>query len=63
MRHVLESGSVATSWCMTQLKVVRDTAHRDLVGLVGLGVLSRRGHGRGVTYVLKGDEAGTGIIR
>jgi predicted HTH transcriptional regulator len=44
---------VTTGWCMETLGVVRDTAHRDLVGLVELGLLARTGAGRAVKYVPK----------
>jgi len=50
--HVLSDGHVTTSWCMEEFDVVRDTAHRDLAGLVKLGVLSREGRGRATKYVL-----------
>jgi len=53
MAHALESGSVTTGWCMETLDVVRDTAHRDLVGLVHLDLLVRKGSGRGAMYVPK----------
>lgn len=53
LAHALESGSVTTGWCMETLGVVRDTVHRDLVGLVELGLLARTGAGRAVKYVPK----------
>ena len=53
LAHALESGSVTTGWCMERLSVSRDTAHRDLVGLVELGLLARVGSGRAVKYVPK----------
>ena len=56
LAHALESGSVTTGWCMETLGVVRDTAHRDLVALVELGLLARAGSGRAAKYVPK--EAG-----
>lgn len=51
LAHALESGSVTTGWCMETLGVVRDTVHRDLVGLVELGLLARVGSGRAAKYV------------
>jgi hypothetical protein len=36
---------------MASLHVVRDTAHRDLVALVELSLLIRKGSGRGVQYL------------
>ena len=53
LAHALEIGSVTTGWCMETLGVVRDTAHRDLVGLVDLDILVRKGSGRGARYVPK----------
>lgn len=53
LAHALESGSVTTGWCMETLGVVRDTAHRDLVGLVELGLLARTGAGRAAKYVAR----------
>jgi predicted HTH transcriptional regulator len=60
LTHALESGCVTTGWCMDTLGVVRDTAHRDLVGLVGLNLLVRKGSGRGARYVPSegGSESG-----
>ena len=52
MAQALESGSVTTGWCIEALGVVRDTAHRDLVALVELGLLARTGSGRSAKYVL-----------
>jgi len=51
--HAVETGSVTTGWCMEALSVARDTAHRDLVDLVELGLLARLGSGRSAAYVLK----------
>jgi len=51
MVRALEAGSATTGWCMETLGVVRDTAHRDLVGLVDLNLLVRKGSGRGARYV------------
>ena len=51
LAYALGSGSVTTGWCMDNLGVVRDTAHRDLVRLVEQNILVRKGSGRGVRYV------------
>ena len=53
IKYVLENGAVTTGWCMMNLRVVRDTAHRDLLLLVELNLLVRKGAGRGATYVLR----------
>ena len=51
MAYSLETGSVTTGWCMETLGIARDTAHRDLLGLVGLGLLVSTGAGRATKYV------------
>ncbi len=51
LAHALEAGSVTTGWCMEALGVVRDTAYRDLVELVKLDLLTRKGSGRATIYV------------
>ena len=56
MAQALRKGSVTTGWCMETLGVARDTAHRDLVGLVELALLVSEGSGRGAKYISK--EAG-----
>jgi len=53
MVHALESGSVTTGWCIEALHIVRDTAHRDLVGLVERNLLIRKGSGRSAKYILR----------
>ncbi|MEK7443741.1 MAG: ATP-binding protein, partial [candidate division NC10 bacterium] len=53
LAHALKGGSVTTGWCMETLDVVRDTTHRDLVGLVELHLLVRKGSGRGARYLPK----------
>ncbi|MHB0980500.1 MAG: ATP-binding protein [Thermoleophilia bacterium] len=50
LHHALVDGFVTTKWCMETLGVVRDTAYRDLRGLVKLGLLAREGSGRGAKY-------------
>ncbi len=51
LAHALAAGSVTTGWCMKTFGVVRDTAYRDLVGLVKQDLLTRKGSGRGTVYV------------
>jgi predicted HTH transcriptional regulator len=63
LKHVVETGSVTTGWCIEALQVVRDTAHRDLVHLVKLNILERRGSGRGAVYVLREENLNAEIIR
>jgi predicted HTH transcriptional regulator len=58
LAHVLETGSVTTRWCVETLGVARDTAYRELAGLVELGLLSRKGAGRSAAYMLKAGKSG-----
>lgn len=51
LAYALESGSVTTGWVMEAFGIVRDTAHRELVRLVELNLLLRRGYGRGAGYI------------
>jgi predicted HTH transcriptional regulator len=53
MAQTAEAGAVTNRWCVQTLQVVKDTAHRDLVELVALGLLVRTGRGRNVAYRLK----------
>lgn len=53
LKHVVETGSVTTGWCMKTFNVSRDTAHRNIVALVKWNILVRQGSGRGVVYVLR----------
>jgi len=50
--QVHTEGFVTNRWCRETLNVVRDTAHRDLSGLVDLKILERTGQGRATRYVL-----------
>jgi predicted HTH transcriptional regulator len=51
--QVAQAGQVTSGWCVRNLNVVKDTAHRDLVELVEFGLLVRTGRGRNVAYRLK----------
>ena len=53
MIEVQKTGAVTSGWCQKHLKVVRDTANRDLTGLVHLGLLESVGKGRSARYALK----------
>lgn len=55
LEYAVKTGSVTTGWVMRAMDVVRDTAHRDLLGLVELSLLRRRGSGRTASYVAAGD--------
>jgi len=52
MVQVQTEGSVTRSWCLDKLDVGHDTASRLLSDLVDLGLLVRRGAGRGTRYEL-----------
>lgn len=53
MVQAQEAGFVTSGWCQKQFNVVRDTANRDLVGLVQHGLLESVGKGRGARYAIK----------
>jgi len=53
LEEVVENSSTTTRWCMKTFNIVRDTAARDLKGLVELDLLEARGSGRSSHYVLK----------
>jgi len=55
--HVQKEGFVTSGWCQKRLHIVRDTANRDLVGLVELGLIQMVGKGRGTRYVLKNSQS------
>jgi len=52
MGHVLAEGSVTSGWCKREFGVTYNTTYRDLTGLVGLGLVQRRGKGRSTKYVV-----------
>ena len=55
--QVAKDGHVTSGWCVRHLNVVKDTAHRDLVELVEIGLLVRTGRGRNVAYRFKEAHA------
>jgi len=54
--EIQRTGKVTSGWVQKRLKVVRDTANRDLNGLVQLGLLRAIGKGRGAHYTLRTDD-------
>ena len=50
LTQALKKGTVTTGWVMRAFHVARDTAHRDLLGLVELALLVRQGSGRSAKY-------------
>jgi len=57
--YAVRNGLVSTAWILDTFGVVRDTARRDLEHLVNLGLLIRKGKGRGTHYVLPCEEKET----
>ncbi|MDO8804264.1 MAG: helix-turn-helix domain-containing protein [Elusimicrobiota bacterium] len=53
LAHLLNEGFVTSGWCRKHLPVVYDTIRRDLLSLIGLGVIKPQGQGRSTRYVLK----------
>ena len=51
--HILKEGFVTSGWCVKKLKVVQNTAYRDLTGLIKLDILEQTGKGRSTRYVFK----------
>jgi predicted HTH transcriptional regulator len=50
--HVLKTGAVTSGWCRKQFGVTYDTANRDLVSLIKLGILGRKSSGPRTRYEL-----------
>jgi predicted HTH transcriptional regulator len=50
MIEVQKTGAVTSGWCRKQLGVTYDTANRDLLALLKLGLLMRKGRGPGTRY-------------
>lgn len=48
--RVQKEGSVTSGRCRKELRVAYDTANRDLLGLVELGLLLRKGQGRATKF-------------
>ncbi len=53
LTQLFNEGSVTSGWCRKNLPVVYDTIRRDLLNLVGLGIIKSQGQGRSTRYVLK----------
>ena len=48
--QVLKKGSVTSGWCRKQFGITYDTANRDLLALMKLGILERKSSGPGTRY-------------
>ncbi len=55
--HIQQEGFVTNKWVQEALKVVRDTAYRDIQELVDLKLLQKTGSGRSTRYVAVYDSA------
>jgi predicted HTH transcriptional regulator len=55
--HLQQEGFVTNKWVQETLKVVRDTAYRDIQELVELKLIEKTGRGRSTRYVLAHDIA------
>lgn len=53
LQEVQTTGAVTSGWCRDNLSVTYDTANRDLLALVELGLLRRTGKGRSTKYELQ----------
>jgi len=49
-----QRGKIASAECARRFKITRDTANRDFRKLMELGLIVKRGSGRGTHYVLRG---------
>jgi len=56
LAHVGEQGAVTTRWCRNEFSVAYQTVHRDIAGLIGLGLLRKTGAGPRTRYE-PGEEA------
>ena len=56
LEYAVETGAVTSGWCREQFGVTYDTANRDLLAMIELGVLRREGKGRASHYVPSRDD-------
>lgn len=56
MVEAQKSGFVTSGWCRKSFGVALLTVQRDLAGLIDLGLVERKGKGRGARYILKGNR-------
>ena len=55
--HIQQEGFVTNKWVQETLKVVRDTAYRDIQELVDLKLIEKTGSGRSTRYVIIHENA------
>lgn len=53
VEHIKKNGSITTSECASLLKISNDTSLRELSKLRSLGLIDKKGVGRGIYYVIK----------
>ena len=53
--EVQKTGSVTSGWCRKSFGVALLTVQRDFASLVDLGLVERKGKGRGARYILKAN--------
>ena len=51
LEYAVETGAVTSGWCRKEFDVTYDTANRDLLAMMQLGLIRREGKGRGSRYV------------
>ncbi len=56
LEKAVKDGRVTTGWVVTNLKIVKDTAVRDLNSLCAMALLIKTGKGRGVFYAPKTEK-------
>ena len=56
--QVLKTGAVTSGWCRKRFGITYDTANRDLLGLMKLGILERKSSGPGTRYELAARTLG-----
>ena len=56
MIRMRREGMVTSRWCRNTFGVSYDTANRDLIELIGMGLVVRVGKGRSTRYVLKAGD-------
>ena len=56
LERIAREGNVTSGWCRNTFGVSYDTANRDLIELIGMGLVVRVGKGRSTRYVLKSGD-------
>ncbi|MCX6902221.1 MAG: hypothetical protein NTW03_01820 [Verrucomicrobia bacterium] len=56
--QILKTGAVTSGWCRKRFGITYDTANRDLLGLMRLGIIERKSSGPGTRYELAARTLG-----